>query len=84
MDVTYTFNQVAFGKRIENTRKSRRFTRSDIAKELDITQQAVEYWEIGRNSPEIGCLIQLSGLLGVSLDYLLTGVGPGDGSSLKA
>lgn len=74
MNVTCTFDQVEFGKRIKNARQKLHFTRSDVAKKLGVTPQAVGNWERSRNSPEIGCLIRLSEVLNVSLDFLFTGV----------
>ena len=48
-------------------------TQRDVANGLQVSAQAVSKWERGDNAPDVGVLVQLSRLLGVSLDWLLGG-----------
>lgn len=45
----------------------------DIAEKLNVTQQAVSQWEKGKSFPDVGNLVKLSDLYGVSIDWLLKG-----------
>lgn len=52
-------------------RKINKFTQSDLATHLNITQQAVAKWEKGVSEPDSASLIKLADLFGVTTDYLL-------------
>jgi class 3 adenylate cyclase len=64
-------NLVDLGKRIRNLREKRWLKQRDIANALQISAQAVSKWERGENAPDIAVLLDLSKLLGVSVDQLL-------------
>jgi class 3 adenylate cyclase len=64
-------NLVLLGERIRKLREKRGFKQSDIAHALQISAQAVSKWERGENAPDISVLLDLSKLLGVSVDALL-------------
>jgi class 3 adenylate cyclase len=59
------------GSRIRERRLSRRLTQNDLANALQISPQAISKWERGENAPDIGLLVPLARLLGVSCDWLL-------------
>jgi len=59
------------GQRIKNQREKRGLRQSDIADALQISAQAVSKWERGENAPDISILIELSRLLGASVEWLL-------------
>lgn len=61
------------GKRIKDQRSSRRLRQTDIAVTLGVSVQAVSKWERGENAPDIGLLVELSRLLGVSIEWILGG-----------
>jgi class 3 adenylate cyclase len=61
------------GERIRARRERLRMTQRDVANGLQVSAQAVSKWERGENSPDVGVLVALSRLLGVSLDWLLGG-----------
>lgn len=61
------------GERIRARRERLRLTQRDVASGLQVTAQAVSKWERGENAPDVGVLVALSRLLGVSLDWLLGG-----------
>jgi transcriptional regulator with XRE-family HTH domain len=61
------------GSRIKMKREKRRLKQTDIAGALQISAQAVSKWERGENAPDISVLMELSCLLGVSVEWLLGG-----------
>ena len=64
-------NLVDLGQRIKRLREQRRLKQSDVANALQISAQAVSKWERGENAPDIAILLDLTKLLGVSVDALL-------------
>ena len=68
------FNQVEFGKRLQECRKSRGITQEALAELLGFaSKQHVSRIERGAKACSIDILVELSGILKVSTDYLLTG-----------
>ena len=67
---------MTIGKRISRLRKEKRLSQEYLAEQLDVSRQAVSKWENDLSSPDTGNLIQLSSLLGVSVEYLATGKEP--------
>ncbi len=61
------------GQRIKQQRERRQLRQADIASALRLTAQAVSKWERGENAPDIAVLLDLSHLLGVSVEWILTG-----------
>ena len=61
------------GKRISALRHERAFKQDELAEKLGVSAQAVSKWENDQTCPDISLLPQLSKLLGVSIDELLTG-----------
>jgi DNA-binding XRE family transcriptional regulator len=68
----------AVGERIRTRRERLGLTQRDVANGLQVSAQAVSKWERGENAPDVGVLLALSRLLGVSLDWLLGGHAPSD------
>jgi class 3 adenylate cyclase len=62
------------GSRIKEVREKRRLRQSDVAAALRLSAQAVSKWERGENAPDVVVLVQLSQLLGVSVEWILSGV----------
>lgn len=52
-------------------RKKNQLTQSSLAEQMGVSPQAVSNWERGESMPDIACLMQLAGLLGVTTDRLL-------------
>lgn len=52
-------------------RKKKGWSQEELAEKLDISRQSVSKWESGQSIPDIDKIITLSGLFGVSTDYLL-------------
>ncbi|MDE6060120.1 MAG: helix-turn-helix domain-containing protein [Clostridia bacterium] len=54
-------------------RKAKNLTQQKVALDLNITREALSYYESGKREPSFQLLIQLSKYFGVSIDYLITG-----------
>lgn len=61
------------GERIKTKRKELGLTQAELAEKLNITDRAVSKWEQNDGNPDFSLLPQLTEILGVSLDYLITG-----------
>ena len=57
-------------KRLKKLRLSQGYTKSDIAREMEVSRRAVYAWEHDK-CPEIPRLIHLAQFYQVSVDYLL-------------
>jgi len=60
-------------ERVRERRTSLQLTQDELAVELGVTHQHVSRIEGGHAVPSLDLLVRLSGRLGVSTDYLLTG-----------
>ena len=60
-----------FGQRFSRLRKQRGFTQEELGEKLGLSGQAVSKWENDASMPDVSLLVELSELLGVSLDELL-------------
>ena len=54
-------------------RKAKNLTQQKVALDLNITREALSYYESGKREPSFQLLIQMSKYFGVSIDYLITG-----------
>lgn len=57
------------GEKIKNKRKELNLTQEYLAKELNISRQAVSKWEKGLSEPSMDNLVKLSKIFGVDIDY---------------
>ena len=64
---------MTIGKRIAHLRKEKGLTQDELAQHMGISPQAVSKWENDQTCPDISALPKLAGLLGVSVDELLSG-----------
>ena len=60
-------------KQIESLRRHKGWSRTELARRLNISASAVGMYEQGRREPSIEILVALSKEFGVSIDYLITG-----------
>jgi len=60
-----------FGQRFSRFRKAKGLTQDDIAAKVNVSSQAVSKWENDINMPDVGILLTLGDILGVSTDELL-------------
>ena len=61
------------GNRIAKFRKEKNMTQEELANRLGVSSQAVSKWENDASCPDISLLPQLSKVLGITADELLTG-----------
>lgn len=59
-------------EKISGLRRQAGWSQEELAERLDVSRQAVSKWESGASQPDIGRVVALSRLFGVSTDYLLT------------
>lgn len=61
------------GERIASLRARLGWSQAELARRLHISPSAVGMYEQGRREPSVEMLVALSRVLGVSMDFLLTG-----------
>ncbi len=62
---------MTLGQKLKALLKNNGMTQEDLAEKLDVSRQAVGKWVNDKGIPEVGKLVQISNLFGVSTDYLL-------------
>lgn len=62
---------MTLGQKLKILLKEKNMTQEELAEQLDVSRQAVGKWVNDKGIPEVGKLIQISNMFGVSLDYLL-------------
>jgi transcriptional regulator with XRE-family HTH domain len=62
---------MTLGQKLKALLKDNSMTQEDLAERLEVSRQAVGKWVNDKGIPEVGKLVQISNLFGVSLDYLL-------------
>ena len=66
-------NQIKIGRFIAECRKKANLTQMQLAEKLDITDKAVSKWERGITMPDTSIMLELCGILGISVNELLSG-----------
>lgn len=79
-----TTSSETLGRRIARLRLARTATQERLAKELNVSPQAVSKWENDINYPDISLLPDLARFLGVSVDELLSGASASTQESASA
>mgnify|MGYP000972825992 FL=1 len=79
-----TTSSETLGRRIARLRLARTATQERLAKELNVSPQAVSKWENDINYPDISLLPDLAHFLGVSVDELLSGASASAQESVAA
>lgn len=62
---------MTFGEKLSALRRREGWSQEQLAGRLGVTRQSVSKWESGQAAPELGKLVALSELFGVSVDYLV-------------
>jgi len=62
---------VEIAQRLAELRRERGFSQEGLAEQLGLSRQAVSKWERAESAPDMGNLIALADLYGVTLDELL-------------
>ena len=60
-----------FADKLIDLRKKSGWSQEELAEKLNVSRQAVSKWEGAQSVPDMGRIVQLSELFGVSTDYLL-------------
>src|SRR5699024_4466541 len=60
-----------YGKHLKELREAKKLSQDQVAKELNVSRQAISKWENDKTFPDIDNLIRLSRLYGVTLDKLV-------------
>lgn len=66
-------NQEKIGKFIAFLRKEKNMTQQELADKLNVTDRAVSHWENGRRMPDYSLLKDISNILDISINELLSG-----------
>jgi len=66
-------DQVKIGKFIARCRKEKGLTQLQLAEKLGITDRAVSKWETGKAMPDSSIMLELCGILGITVNDLLSG-----------
>lgn len=64
---------IAIGKRIQNRRKQLGYTQEQLAEMMNVSVQMVSNLERGNKAIRIDNLINISQIMNISTDYILTG-----------
>jgi transcriptional regulator with XRE-family HTH domain len=59
------------GASIASLRQERGWTQRQLARQLDLSHQAVSKWENGESAPDVETLVRLARLFGVTIDRLI-------------
>lgn len=59
------------GEIIKELRTERGLSQAALAKEIGVSQKAIDYWERGINEPKASYIVALAEFFGVSSDELL-------------
>ena len=66
-------NQKKIGKFIQEKRKEKKLTQSDLAEKLNITDRAISKWENGKAMPDSSIMLDLCKELKINVNELLSG-----------
>lgn len=66
-------DQIKIGKFIQETRKEKRLTQSELAEKLDVTDRAVSKWENGNCIPDASNIQELCKILNITINDLFSG-----------
>lgn len=60
-------------KGLRQIRKKKGYSQLKVAMELNISREALSYYETGKRNPDLNMLIKMSEYFNVSIHYLVTG-----------
>ena len=60
-----------FAERLKELRTEARKSRAVLARELNVSERLISYWENGKRECDFEMLIRLADTFAVSIDYLL-------------
>ena len=68
---SFDCDMTLFNKRVKELRIKNKLSQGQLAKILNVSQPAVNYWELGKRTPNAHTIVALAGYFGVTTDYLL-------------
>lgn len=80
----YREDAATLGDRIAAGRDAHSYSQKDLARRLGVKLKTIQSWEDDQSEPRANKAHMLSGVLGVSLVWLLTGEGEGVGGPSEA
>ena len=66
-------NQEKIGEFIAENRKLKKFTQSELAEKLGVTDRTISNWENGKNMPDLSLFKPLCDILGITINELMSG-----------
>lgn len=66
-------DQIKIGKFIQQKRKEKNITQSELAEKLNITDRAVSKWENGICMPDVGTIPEICTILNITINDLFSG-----------
>ncbi|MCI9675584.1 MAG: helix-turn-helix transcriptional regulator [Lachnospiraceae bacterium] len=66
-------NQTEIGQFIVQCRREKELTQTQLAEKLNITDRAISKWERGKSMPDSSIMLELCGILGITVNELLSG-----------
>ena len=73
----YSDDFATFGDRIANAREALGLTQHQLSRRIGVQEETLASWEADRAEPRANKLQMMSGILDVSMSWLLTGEGHG-------
>lgn len=64
---------MSVGKRISKKRKDLNLTQEELAFRINVSRQSISKWELDEYLPDMYNIIELSKVLGISVDYIISG-----------
>ena len=64
---------IKFGENLKKLRKLKNLNQQKVAMDLNITQEALSYYENGKREPSLKLLLDMSYYFNVSINFLITG-----------
>ena len=58
---------------LKSIRKQRKLNQQKVAMDLNISREALSYYENGKREPSLALLVEMSRYFNVSINYLITG-----------
>jgi transcriptional regulator with XRE-family HTH domain len=65
------YNRKIFGERLKYLRSEKGIGQNLLAKELQVSNASISYWETGKQEPCAEAIFKLADYFNVSADYLL-------------
>ena len=65
------FTATSLGERIKSLRTEKGIGQNLLAKELDVSNASISYWETGKQIPSAEVVFKMAVYFGVSADYIL-------------